>query len=158
MARLLTSIVLGVLLWALPNFAFAAEGDYVSAASLQSAWGTTEVYLLCDGDHNNQEECAEFNLKAVGSNQKRTAPATVQFLIHYQATNCTPTVTVKGIMATAATGVVEHSIVALLGTGTSSYAPAVPTLFPIYMAEVGLDADCTDLEVYIILNYPKMAN
>jgi hypothetical protein len=57
--------------------------------------------------------------------------------------------------ATGGATQVDHQIQALLGTGTSSFTPAVTPTFRVYYATVSADADCTDLEVVMYLHYPK---
>lgn len=152
------AFLLGVLLALLsPIAASAADGAYLPEAGTQAASRTTEVYLLCDGDHT-ATNCAEFDLRAVSSNQRRPVPDYIQFAIYRQSTNCTPTVSIVGRAvptATAGATQVDHTIQALLGTGTSSVAPGVPPSFRVYLATITADADCTDLEVIVYLTYLK---
>jgi hypothetical protein len=147
-----------VLIWFLlaPLSALAAEGLDAPDAGYSTAWSTVEAYYLCDGNHAASQNCAEFDMKNING-QKRGAPATIQFLIYRQSAACTPTVTVFGRATPTATGggtQVDHNIQALVAAGTSSYSTGVPTLFRVYYATVSADADCTDLEVLMLLHYP----
>jgi hypothetical protein len=158
MKRFLLSLTLTLLCVA---SAQAADGDKSSGASWTDADGlySVQAYLLCDGDHTAAAACAELDLaNIIRSNKGLGAPDTIQFLIYRQSTNCTPTVTIQGRAvptATAGATQVDHTIQALLGTGTSSYTPAQPTLFRVYLATVSSDADCSDLEVLALLHYKK---
>jgi hypothetical protein len=152
-----------VALFLLPAHASATEGAIASGASWVSADGrySVQAYYLCDGDHTAAAACAELDLaNIIRTDRGLGAPDTIQFLIYRQSTNCTPTVTVQGRAvptATAGATQVDHTVQALLGTGTSSYTPAQPTLFRVYRATVSNDADCTDLEVLALLHYTNSA-
>lgn len=143
--------------------AVATEGARVDGtAGANANWSSpgriVEAYYLCDGDHTAAAACAEFNLASVLAANQRVlgSPDAIQFYIYRQSANCTPTVTIIGRAvptATAGATQVDHTIQALLGTGTSSFAPALTPLFPVYYATVSNDADCTDLEVVVALHY-----
>lgn len=152
--RFLTSLLVGALV-ALPAASFATEGGLFTSWSTSGR--TTEVYYLCDGNHAASEPCTAFDLRALPSStptQKRSPPTEIQFVLHRQAAACTPTVTVVGQMASGTDALrVDHTIQALLGAATSSYTPPIVPLFPVYSATVSADAQCTDLEVLIVLHY-----
>ena len=149
-------IVLLALLLAAP--AFATEGGIADAASWSANGVTVKAFYLCDGSHAAANACGELDLASISdaNGGDLGAPETIQFVIYRQTASCTPTVTVYGrVVPTATAGAtqVDHLIFALLGTGTSSYSPAVPTLFRTYLATVSSDADCADLEVVGLLRY-----
>lgn len=151
-------IVLLALLLAAP--AFATEGGIADAASWSANGVTVKAFYLCDGSHASSENCGELRLDNItdANGGDLAAPDTIQFVIYRQTASCTPTVTVKGRAVdttTAGSTQVDHTIQALLGTGTSSYALAVPSLFKVYFATVSADADCADLEVLLLLHYKQ---
>lgn len=149
--------ILLALLFAFAAFpAFATEGGRAADASwVAQGVASVQAYYLCDGSHAASENCAEFNMSTV-TGGSLGAPDTIQFVIYRQTAACTPTVTIQGRAvptATAGATQVDHTIQALLGTGTSSYALAVPSLFQVYLATVSADADCADLEVLLLFHY-----